>query len=178
MKYLLWLLPLLFSPATIAQTFPDDWLGNYEGEMHIGNVDSHRTDTIPVTLEFQTEIEDSAWSYKMTYNSEQFGMVVKDYKIRATKSGDTKKLLLDENNGIVMEMSLMNGTMYGMYEVLGTLFITTLKFEEEEEALYFDLFGASMSNPTETSTIEDGEEYKATSYRTQFHQSVLLRKVE
>lgn len=176
MKYLLGLLLLLSTLPTVAQNFPEDWLGNYSGEMYLGNIASSETDTLPVTLEFLTEIEDSVWSYKMTYNSEQFGVIVKDYKIRATKSGDTRKLLLDENNGIVMEMSLMDGTMYGMYEVLGTMFISTLKYEDG--ALYFDLFGASMSNPTETSAIEDGEEYKATSYRTQFHQTVLLRKAE
>jgi len=169
----------LISFTGLSQDFPKDWLGSYKGEMLIANL-GRPTDTIPVEFNMVTLEEDSVWSYKMTFYSERFGTIVKDYKIAATSKNNHQNYLLDENNGIVMEITLMDGTFYGMYEVMDMIFITTMRYTEGN--IYYDLFAAPKANPMVTSTEaeetegeEEGEEsIEATSYRPTLHQTALF----
>lgn len=173
MKSLSLIFAILMSFSGLSQSFPSDWMGKYSGDMLIGNI-NRDTDTISVLFEMNNLIEDSVWTYKMTFNSEQWGTVVKDYKIAVTKIGDNKRFVLDENNGIVMELTFMDGTFYGMYEVMGVMYISTMKYDEGE--LYFDLFGAPTNTPTVTSAGEGDEKVEATSYRVTLHQTVKLTR--
>ncbi|MCR9172989.1 MAG: hypothetical protein NXI10_10870 [bacterium] len=165
------LLFLLISFQGISQEFPEDWLGSYKGEMLIANL-GRPTDTIPVEYEMVTIEEDSIWSYKMTFLSEKFGTIVKDYKIVATSKDNKNQYLLDENNGIVMEITLMDGTFYGMYEVMDMMFITTMKYTDGN--IFYDLFAAPKANPMVTSTTDEEEEIEAKSYRPVLHQTALF----
>ncbi len=166
----IFLLFCLFSISASAQEFPKDWLGSYKGDMLIANM-GRPTDTIPVEYEMITLEEDSVWSYKMTFYSEKYGTIVKDYKIVATSKEDKNNYLLDENNGIVMEISLMDGTFYGMYEVMDMMFITTMKYTDGH--IYYDLFAAPTAEPMVTTT-EGEESVEAKSYRPSLHQTALF----
>ncbi|GAB5418330.1 MAG: hypothetical protein Crog4KO_15660 [Crocinitomicaceae bacterium] len=163
------------SVSAIAQDFPEDWLGSYQGEMLIANA-GRPTDTIDVTYEMITLEEDSIWTYKMTFYSDKYGTIVKDYKIVAKSKENEFNYLLDENNGIVMEMTLMDGTFYGMYKVMDMMYVTTMRYTEGD-AIYYDLFAAPMANPTVTST-EGEEPIEATSYGTILHQTALFKPVQ
>jgi len=164
----------LISVTSLAQNFPEDWLGSYEGKMLIANL-GRKTDTIDVAYEMTTLEPDSIWTYKMTFYSEQYGTIIKDYKIVAKSKEDKNSYLLDENNGIVMEMTLMDGTFYGMYTVMDMMFITTMRYTDAGH-IYYDLFAAPMENPTVTSTnaTEDETVIEATSYGTTLHQTALF----
>ena len=160
----------LISFSGISQEFPKDWLGSYKGDMLIANM-GRPTDTIPVSYEMVTLEEDSVWSYKMTFFSEKYGTIVKDYKIVATAKDDKNNYLLDENNGIVMEISLMDGTFYGMYDVMDMMFITTMKYTDGN--IYYDLFAAPSADPMITAT-EGEESIEAKSYAPSLHQTALF----
>ena len=150
----------LLGTFVYSQEFPNDWLGFYRGEMLIANM-GRPTDTIDVEYEMVTVETDSIWTYKMTFFSEKYGTIVKDYKIVATSKNDKNNYLLDENNGIVMEITLMDGTFYGMYEVMDMMYISTMKYTDGN--IYYDLFAAPMANPMITAT-EGEESIEATSY--------------
>jgi hypothetical protein len=167
------ILPLfcLISLSSLAQDFPQDWLGSYKGDMLIANM-GRPTDTIPVEFDMQILEEDSIWTYTMTFYSEKYGTIVKDYKIVAKSKANKQEYFLDENNGIVMEMTLMDGTFYGMYEVMDMLYISTIR--STEGSIYYDLFAAPMSSPTITAT-EGEESIEATSYGTTLHQTALFK---
>lgn len=182
----IFLLFCLISFSGIAQEFPKDWLGSYKGEMLIANL-GRPTDTIPVEFEIVTLEKDSIWSYKMTFYSERYGTITKDYKIAATAKDNHQNYLLDENNGIVMEITLMDGTFYGMYEVMDMMFINTMRYKEG--TIYYDLFAAPMANPLVTSTKEEDSEdlgddeaktesIEATSYGPTLHQTALFIRTQ
>lgn len=160
----------LISFAGISQEFPEDWLGSYKGDMLIANM-GLPTDTIPVEYEMVTLEEDSIWSYKMTFFSEKCGTIVKDYRIVATSKIDQQNYFLDENNGIVMEISLMDGTFYGMYEVMDMIYISTMRYTDGN--IYYDLFAAPMADPMVTAT-EGEDSIEATSYGPSLHQTALF----
>lgn len=174
MKFLAVLFCFL-SISAFSQNFPEDWLGAYNGKMLIANV-GKPTDTIEVDYEMTTLEEDSIWTYKMTFYSEQYGTIVKDYKIVAKSKVNKQNYLLDENNGILMEMTLMDGTFYGIYSVMDMMFITTMRYTEDGN-IYYDLFAAPMAEPTITSS-EGEDSIEATSYGTALHQTALFKPVQ
>lgn len=176
MRYLLFLL-LPFS--SFCQEFPENWVGNYEGNLIIGV--AHRpNDTVSVLFEMHPIIADSVWSYKTTFNSARYGVIVKDYLLIKNKAGNSVDFVLDEQNGILMEMTYLNGTLYGMYEVLGQLYITTGRMIDDN--LYLDLFAAGMKTPLITHSFEDPtteqvDSIEAKSYKPMLHQTSLLTRV-
>ena len=119
-----------------AQSVLADWEGMYEGEMIMGNI-VRPNDSVRVTFELTPLEADSTWTYRMTYHSDKFGEIVKDYQL--TRVGDSKTdFLLDEGDGIIIEMSLMNDCFYSMFEVMDNIYSTSLR--KSGESLQFDLF--------------------------------------
>ena len=169
------LLSLLIASFSYAQEFPKDWIGNYQGNMILGNA-NRANDTVPVDFEIKTEIQDSIWTYKMTYHSDLYGEMVKNYRIVATQIGDQKNFLFDEKNGIKMEMTHMNGTFYGMYDVMGSTFISSMRFINEQ--LLIELISASRKKKftTQTEATEGEKTIVADSYKPMLHQTVWLTR--
>jgi len=172
MKYLL----LTFFSAAIslcfAQNFPNGWEGRYSGEMHIGYADRDG-DTLEVDFVLEEIVKDSSWTYTLTFHSDKFGDIVKDYVIRRV-NGSARDYILDELDGIEIEMSLMNKCFYTGFEVLGSYYSTTLYKIQDD--LFFDLtvMSTTPSKTTSSEEDEDGNSFEVKSYKPAQHQSVLL----
>jgi hypothetical protein len=160
-------LPLL----GMTQEFPKDWLGTYEGDMIVANI-NQASDTIAVTFECVEVIPDSVWSYTMIFHSERYGVIEKNYNIIAKEKGNRRDFLLDENNGIVMELTYMDATFYGMYEVMETYYVTT--FQHRKDGLFYDLFAAPVKNGKTSSTTGENP-IEAQSFKPVLHQTVLFK---
>lgn len=160
---------------TFGQNPLDDWTGEYEGDMILGFANKPN-DTIPVTFSMKNTIVDSVWTYTMNYKSEKYGDITKDYVIRSKTKGDKSNFVLDELNGILMDETYMNGTLYGMYEVMEQFYISTIR--KTEYGLYFELISSSVSSPLISKTNEKvGEDFiDASSYKPILHQTVKLVK--
>ncbi|MFT5777143.1 MAG: hypothetical protein ACI837_000074 [Crocinitomicaceae bacterium] len=174
MKYLFLGLVSLLALSASAQEFPTGWEGTYSGELIIGHASSPG-DRLGVDFVLNEIVPDSSWSYTMTYNSSKFGEIVKDYVIRK-KNTDSTAYILDELDGIEIEMTLMDDCFYDFFEVMDTYYTSTLR--KNGDALYFDLFIAS-SMPTLLTSSEPDEEgniYEVKSYKPTQHQSVHLTK--
>lgn len=165
----------LFSTwAVSAQSFPQDWMGVYEGKMVIGFTD-RPSDSVAVVFELNTIEEDSSWTYRMTYTSARYGVIVKDYIIRRD-GNNPANYMLDEQDGILIEMSLMNGCFYDLFEVMDQLYSTTMCMTDG--TIRFDLYVASHSTPltTNSEVDEDGNSYQVKSYKPIQHQTVVLTR--
>lgn len=174
MKHVLFGFIFLLSGMTQAQ-FPAGWTGNYEGEMILCFV-NRPNDTVPVDFILEDVKKDAIWRYQMTYRSEKYGTIVKDYQIKKDTDAIASSYVLDELNGIIMELTLMNNCFYGMYEVEGTIYTTRL--QKQGEALFFELTGSPVKNPKTTHTnIDDTHIIEAKSFKPTLTQSVhLIRK--
>lgn len=178
------LLAILFFSGTIAAQdhFPEDWLGNYTGKMSLTNLVSNDSTSremsqlVDVEFIFEEEIPDSVWTYQMIYHSESFGDITKDYKIRVLRENNDFEFIFDENNGILMSMTLLNNVLFGMYEVLGQFYFTSLR-QTSDNGLFFELMAASGNDPLISGTMDSDEEsITATSYKPIVCQSVQLHK--
>ena len=133
---------------------------------------SSPSDSIDVSLEIKTVHTDSVWTYKMHYVSQRIGKIEKNYFI-VRKNG---QYLMDEGNGILIEMSYMNNAFYEFYTVEGMIFSTIMRKSGQD--IYFEIFGAN-EKPTllseSTSEGENNTQYKVNSLKPTFVQSVLLK---
>lgn len=158
-----------------AQSVLESWEGTYEGDMVVG-FDDRGNDSVYVLFQLLPIEKDSSWSYRMTYVSGEYGQIVKDYIIRRV-GNSTVDFLLDEKDGIVIEMSLMNNCFYDMFEVMDQLYATTLRKIDDE--IQFDLFTSTKANGTLTKSEadENGDVYEVTSYKPNLHQTVVLKRI-
>ena len=173
-RFSLFFIALFSSFVLSAQSFPEDWIGTYEGKMVIGFTD-RPSDSVAVVFELQTIEKDSSWTYRMTYTSSRYGVIVKDYIIRRD-GNNPANYLLDEQDGILIEMSLMNGCFYDLFEVMDQLYSTTMCMMNG--TIRFDLYVSSHSTPltTNSEVDEDGNSYQVKSYKPIQHQTVLLTR--
>lgn len=155
-------------------SFPQDWIGDYSGSMTLGYL-GRPNDQIAVELSIQEVIPDSVWTHKMTYRSERYGDMTKDYIIRIKQKGQNEQYILDEQNGITMELSLMGNCFYGFYSVMGNTYINTLRLNQGG-TLLFDLFAGDESTKKTDSIEEEGEKFDVDSYTIVLHQTALLSK--
>lgn len=157
--------------SLFSQAFPEGWLGKHAGTMEIINGESKQK----VEFEFEMkELEkDSAWSYIMTYKPVGKEAMVKDYVIKRT--GASWTFLLDEKNGILIDMRLMGNILYDFYESNGMFFISRLS--KEKKGLCFELMGGMKSDFRKSSTgINEITEVYA--YPPAFVQRVKLKKIK
>lgn len=157
-----------------AQSVLETWEGTYEGEMIVG-LTNRLNDTVNVKFELLPIEADSSWTYKMTYDSRQYGIIVKDYEIHRD-GNSTKNFLLDEKDGIIIEMSLMNDCFYEMFEVMDQLYSVTMRKIGDD--IQFDLFTAAMKKAmvTNSDPDEEGNSYEVTSYKPTQHQTAILKR--
>ncbi|MEM8568584.1 MAG: hypothetical protein AAGF85_19160 [Bacteroidota bacterium] len=180
MKKLLILISFVYNiDHTSAQTeFPTAWIGDYEGEMVIGNIDKPST-TAQVEYSLHEVIEDSVWSHKMTFKSDEYGDVVKDYVIRARKKGDRVNFILDELNGIEMEMSFMDNCLYGLFMLNESSYVTTFRWVSEGSLLWDLHVTAHDTKKVNSVASGEGEEkqiFEVSSYKPALHQTVMFKK--
>ncbi len=164
-------LALLLSQISFGQEFPKDWMGSYTGEM-ILSFEQRPDDTLDVDFTLAEKEKDSLWSYSMVYYSEKYGKITKDYLIRTKSKGDKKHFELDEQNGIIMELTLMNNTLYGMYQVLGDIYSSTMQHNGDH--LYFDLYAVPTNDPITSKLDSEDQDIEAISYKPKLSQSVRL----
>ncbi|MEO1054900.1 MAG: hypothetical protein AAFX87_29975, partial [Bacteroidota bacterium] len=158
--------------------FPESWIGNYEGEMKIGYYDKPGMLT-QVKYSLQEIIKDSVWSHKMIFNSEQYGKVIKDYVIRASKRGDHVNFILDELNGVEMEMSFMNDCFYSFFMLNESSYTTTFR-RLSDGSLLWDLYvtphGTKKVDVIASGEGEQKRTFEVSSFKPSLHQTVIFRK--
>ena len=165
------LLFLFISAYGFAQEFPKDWIGSYSGKM-ILSFAQRANDTLDVDFIMQEKEKDSIWTYTMIYHSEKYGEITKDYLIRAKNRGEKKSFELDEQNGIIMELTFMNNCFYGMYQVMGDIYSSTMKHTGDH--LYFDLYSVPAENPRISNVESEEQSIEARSFKPTLSQSVRL----
>ena len=171
---LLVVLCFIGAPLRAQSTFPDGWIGEYEGTLLI-TIDQGIMDSIPVDFTMKEVEKDSIWTYTMSYHSPRYGELVKDYRYVRVRKNDPNNYLFDELNGIVMELTLMNDCFFGMYEVSDIYFINTLR-KEGKDGLYFELTMSPATNPKISAADEGGEVFEAKSYKPNQIQTVHLSR--
>lgn len=157
---------------SVAQ-LPKDWNGVYKGTMFM-LAENYKPDSVNLQITIAEQQTDSIWKFNMLYKSAKFKDIEKDYIIVYSKSKD--RFFLDEQNGIVIDVTFLNNTLYEFYEVDNRFYAVT--FKKTTEGLTFEIVG-SATNPTmETGSHPDENNivYNVFSLKPSFVQSAILIK--
>jgi len=170
-SFVFWLLliPLSGNTQEIGIT---DFIGKYSGEMQLINQDKNSFNTVLVSLDIHEIKKDSVWSYIMTYNSQEYGSMTKNYEIQLTKEG---RFQIDEKNGIVILMSFIDGCLYEFFESEEMFFNVIMR--KKRKNILFELTGSPKWNKREVFLAAEAP-LAITSYGTTVVQKATLKPVK
>jgi hypothetical protein len=126
-KYILILASFISFSQTKNELFPDSFFGKYKGKLLITNANGAQE----IDMEFHLFPTDTLGKYHYTiiYKSDKINQERKYTLLEKDKSKG--QYLVDENNGILLNTTLANNTLYSIFEVQGNLLTTTEHFYKE-----------------------------------------------
>lgn len=156
-----------------AQEFnPSEWIGNYNGVMNLSSGKNNQT--INVAFEFNEVKKDSSWTYIMKYKRPGQDELVKDYKINRLKSNT---FVLDEQDGILIDLPYRNGAFLSLFEVDGMIHSSSMSLTEN--GIRLELFGSMIDKPSRVAeNSQDEQKFVVNSFAPSYAQTVILRKVK
>ena len=147
MKYVIYIVTLFIFELGFTQTktFPDAFLGTYKGKLEIVSAKGKKE----IDMEFHFTKTDTIGTYKyvLVYNKEP-----RNYFL-IEKDKTTGNYIIDENNGILLQASVFDNSIYSMFEVNESLITTTEKFYDD----YMD-FEIMFTNTSKVITTGKGTE--------------------
>lgn len=172
---LLFYISLMMStiPFSIAQTFPEDWLGTWEGDF-VGYNQMNKAYELTMRMEITETENPNRWHWKTIYPAtEQTEEIVKDYYLEAI---DLEKgyFVTDEDNSILLDTYLVENTFYSRFLVQENLILSMYRWENGK--INFEIvFGNDEPNQT-TGGEEDIPEVQ--SYAIPIIQKATLEKID
>ncbi|WCL80570.1 hypothetical protein PPO43_11385 [Saprospira sp. CCB-QB6] len=156
--------------------FPKDWEGRYEGEMH-WYVNGQLRGVIPCRHEVLPQ-KSGVWSWKTTYDSTQIlpQTVVKDYLLLEDKSQPQGHFILDEQDGILLDMILMGNSFYSQFEVNGSRINTIDRLEGG--LLYKEIVITTKDKVRKSSAQTGKKTFEVESANSIIVQKAILKKQE
>jgi len=95
--------------------FPADWIGRWQGRL-----ETHGGSSLaPVTMSIEIQpIAVDRWSWTIIYEGDA-GRQIRPYELIAVDAR-TGRFAIDEKNGIVIPVRVLEGTLYSTFEVMGS----------------------------------------------------------
>jgi len=153
MKFILLTLSFFFTSLGVAQNletkkFPKDFIGTYKGDLIINN--DNGSNTIPMEFHLKPTNSPNEYDYIIVYvvndtpSPRNYKLIVEDQKKGLFK--------IDEKNGIILNAKFNNNTLTSIFEVEGSLLVTTERFTKD--AMFFDILFSKKKNQVITTTTE------------------------
>ena len=149
----LYILFVCFSFSVVSQEladrFPDDFFGIYTGNLHISSKNASQT----LPMEFHLLATDSVgkYTYTLVYGEGETKQI-RDYTL-LEKDKEKGAYVVDENNGILLDCTILRNKMYTLFEVNNTLLTTFITFEKKY--LVFEIIASAKSNRRVTHANEE-----------------------
>ena len=128
-------------------SFPSDWMGVWEGQLDIYR-GPQKVDDLLMSLEVSPTDQADKYNYFITYGVGEDAL--RPYSIKLLDSAKGH-FVLDEHNGIAIDMFLIGNRLVSTFEVMGSL-IQTMTYRSGDKLIYEIIAGdfnaPSMSGDT------------------------------
>ena len=157
-------------------SFPESWVGKYQGELMIYGVDSVRM-KVDMKLEIWKTAKDSVYDWTLTYDMNG----KKDVRAYSLKVVDHQNghYQIDERNSIIIDGYLHNNNVFtSFFEVSNSYIIAT--YTKKEGSLFFEIISGDGEAVTISGNTSQGKEEipEVISYLVNGRQKAVLNKVE
>lgn len=160
---------LLCGPALAAG--PEDWAGSWKGECKISPA-FEGVERFPVSLTIGPPSSSGALRWRIHY--ETGGQGVRDYELQP--AGDVGRYVLDEKNGLKLDATFMDGTLYSTFSI-GTMLIVAQYSVGPDGAMTMALPSFEVT-PSRTSCLTEAPETCAAAFALKGTQTCRLTKIE
>lgn len=155
--------------------FPEDWIGTYKGDLQWFSKD--KITTIPMTIEIQIiDTLPNTYLWRSTYDSTaRFPKVVKDYYLVHPDSLAEGHYLIDEKDGIYLDMILIDNSFYSNFEV-GNSSLMTIDRLQADGSIFHEIVSSPQNAVRESGTMSDGQYFGVKSYSKIGTQKAILKR--
>ena len=161
--------------AGAQESFPESWIGNYKGELHIFGVDSVKM-KVAMNLEIDKTSNDSIFNWTLIYNFNG-NEDKRPYKLKVVNK-NTGHYKIDEMNSIVLDGYQHTNTFTSFFGLIDSFIIAT--YTKNKDVIVFEII-SSKSEPVSTTgnTKFEGEDIpEVRSYLVNGRQKAFLTKIE
>ncbi|KOY85964.1 hypothetical protein AD998_07235 [bacterium 336/3] len=147
----------------------DAWKGIWKGKLEIFTGEGKKQE-IPMELHILPTDSAHKFTFKIIYDKSprDYTLVVKD----ATKGIYT----LDENNGIKMDMVLLNNSFVSCFEVMDNILISSYRLENNQ--IISEIFSCSKKQALKTGNMPEKDIPEVISYPPKVLQRAILRNTK
>lgn len=148
---------LLFFVLTLSihgQSDLSQWEGEWRGSLDIFN-EKGKAQSIPMGLNILKD--DESWKWQIIYG-EGADQDFRDYRLIPTEN--PSQFDLDENNGIILRLSLLANTFHSVFEMNGMSLLISYSLEEDQ-IVFRSLFAPDTDQITSGGQNEQTPEVKA-----------------
>lgn len=155
-----------------AQQFPNDWIGNWKGDLEIYN--SMKTEPV---MHAQMELEikavnDSTWNWNIQYITGE-KVDLRSYSLQSTEN--PQKWLIDEKNGIILNQTLIGKRLTSAFSLDKTQLIST--YWMENETLHFEIIVSHLDPESYTGEGNDNSP-KVGNHPVNSYQHTVLKRIK
>ena len=155
-------------------SFPDDWLGYWEGELNIYN-STGKTMTVPMALDNSKTDRDSVWTWAIIYGEDTISGR-RDYELNVVDASKGH-YVVDEKNSIFLDAFLLDNNLISTFKVAGNVLQSSYELDGEDMIFTIHMYGEEEIRTT-GDTLYNGEEIPAVySYKNAIYQKARLKKV-
>lgn len=165
--FLLWLvvsLPLFAQKNTLLK----EWQGVWKGNLEIWSTKTEKPQIVPMELHILPTDSAQKFIWKIVYNQEP-----RNYILYA-QNPEKGIFLLDEQNGIKMEMKLWQNLFVSTFEVENNLLVGTYRLQKKE--IWFEILFYPKSNAQKTGNLPEQKIPEVVFYPSQVLQRAVLKK--
>jgi len=162
-----------FQSSKAPFTFPDDWLGYWEGELTINNT-TGTLQKIPMALDQALTDSSGVYTWAIIYGEDTI-KGRRDYLLR-TVDATKGHYITDERNGILLDAYLIDNELISVFEVMGNQLITKNKREKDNLIFEILMYKSTVANITGDTIINNDTIPPVSSYIPVVTQKAVLSK--
>ncbi|NBC07058.1 MAG: hypothetical protein GVY26_07680 [Bacteroidetes bacterium] len=168
--FFLWISFSANAQDSLQLDFPADWAGVWTGELNIYDPQGLQQS---VPMELHILPRDSFYTWTIVY-----GQQPRHYLLKPLQP-EQGLYLIDEQNSIGMEATLINGKLYSRFEVMGNLLLSTLELQADGRLRYEIISGSLEALSTSGGERVEGEDTpEVKAFPVSVQQLAFLRKKE
>jgi hypothetical protein len=170
--FLLLLVGLSFTVKSQTPAFPENWIGNWIGELLWYKTGKAEPQKVNMELRIHPTDSINTWSWQIIYGSKADDN--RPYKL-VMKDTSGIHWVIDENNGIVLDQFWVANKLCGAFRIMGNTIINNYWMENDNLMVEFYSIGAEPIASTGKGTVKNPT---VDSYKIGSYQKAILQRIK
>ncbi|MEM9544536.1 MAG: hypothetical protein AAGA77_01115 [Bacteroidota bacterium] len=161
------------SPIEKTFAFPEDWLGDWSGELEIYDVTGPKQ-TVPMSLQISNTDTSGVYNWVLVYGKDSLA----DKRNYVLKEIDKSKghYMIDEKNGILLDSYFINDELSSIFAVMGNTLVCSYRRKGQELIFSIKMYTSEKIRVSGDTLIAEQKIPEVKSYQHRINQEARLQK--